>query len=154
MKNELFDPHKSSIGELDANLVALLAYLVATVVGWIPIIRYVAWLAPLILFYMEKQSGLVKFHAMQAFVLNVLYAVLAFVVSVVIAGILGVGSISAPTAIAAVGVAGILGLISLVISIALLIITIIAMMGAYNYKETHIPIIGEIAEKLTHSLGK
>lgn len=154
MKNELFDPHKSSIGGLDANLVALLAYLVATVVGWLPIVRYVSWLAPLILFYMEKQSRLVKFHAMQAFVLNVGFAILYFLISVVVGGILGVGSISAVTALAAAGIAGIIGLITLLISLALLVLTIFAMMGAYGYKETHIPIVGELAEKLMLSLDK
>lgn len=154
MKNELFDPHKSSIADLNANLVAVLAYLAATIVGWLPVIRYVAWLAPLILFYMEKQSRLVKFHAMQAFVLNVFSAVLQFVVSVVIAAILGVGSITTITAVAAAGVAGILSLITFVIAMAALVLTIIAILGAYKYKETHIPIIGDIALKLMDSLGR
>ncbi|NLF21130.1 MAG: hypothetical protein GX588_06935, partial [Clostridiaceae bacterium] len=49
MKNELYPPHKSSLGNLDANVLALLAYLAAVVVGWIPVLRYGAWLAPLVL---------------------------------------------------------------------------------------------------------
>ncbi len=154
MKNELLKPHKSSIGDLDANLVALLAYLVATIVGWIPIVRYVSWLAPLILFYMEVKSPLVKFHAMQAFVLNVGFAVLYFLISVVVGGLLGIGSITTVTAIAAAGIAGIIGLITILISLVVLALTIYAMLGAYTYKETHIPIIGDLADKLILSLGK
>lgn len=154
MKNELFDPHKSSISDLNANLVAVGAYLVATIASWLPVIRYVAWLAPLILFYMEKQSRLVKFHAMQAFVLNVISAVLAFVVNVLVAGILGVGSITVITSIAAAGIAGIIGLVSLVIALAMLVLTIIAIIGAYGYKDTHIPLVGDIADRLMVSLDR
>ena len=154
MKNELFNPHKSSIADLNANLVAVLAYLIATVVSWIPVVRYVAWLAPLVLFYMEKQSNLVKFHALQAFVLNLASSALYFIITVVIAAILGVGSITTVTALAAAGIAGILSLITFLVSLAFLVLTIIAMIGAYGYKETHIPIVGDLAENLAIRLGQ
>ena len=154
MKNEVYSPHKSSIGGLNANVMALICYIVSVVVGWIPVVRYVVWLVPLILFFMEKESKLVKFHAMQSFVLHVVSAILSLLVSVVLGGILGVGSLSAATYYAAAGLAGIVGLLTTAISLVILVCAILAMVGAYRYKEPHIPIIGSIAEKLTRSMGQ
>jgi len=149
MKNEIYNPHQSSIGNLNANVMALICYVASVVVGFIPVLRYVAWLVPLALFLMEKQSEFVKFHAMQSFLLHVVGAVLSLVVSVVLGGIVGAGSLNAATFYAAVGIAGIIGLLITVISIVILVFAIIAMVGAYRYKETHIPIIGDIAEKMS-----
>ncbi len=58
MKNELYSAHKSSIGDLNANVMAMLCYIASVVIMWIPVVRYVAWLVPLILFFMEKESSL------------------------------------------------------------------------------------------------
>lgn len=148
MKNEMHAPHGSSIGTMNANSMALLCYVAAIPLGWIPVLRYVAWLAPLALFLLEKQSKFVKFHAMQAFLLQVVSAVLSFLVSVVLGGILGVGSLSAATYYAAAGLAGMIGLLTTVISLIILVFAIIAMVGAYQYKETHIPVLGGIAQRI------
>ena len=76
-------PHKSSLGGLDANLMALLCYVAAFVIGLIPGIRYVAFLAPLALYFLEKGSRFVKFHAMQAFMLQLLYMLLNLILSLI-----------------------------------------------------------------------
>lgn len=148
MKNEIYSPQKSSIGNLNANVMALVCYLASAVVSLIPVVRYVAWLAPLALFLMEKESKFVKFHAMQSFLLHVVSAVLGFLVTVVLGGILGAGSLSAATYAAAAGIAGLIGLLTTIISLAILVFAIIAMVGAYQYKETHIPILGGIAQRI------
>ncbi len=147
MKNEIYSPHKSSIGGLNANVMALICYLVSIPLGWIPLVRYVAWLTPLALFLLEKQSKFVKFHAMQSFLLHMVSAVLSFLVSAVLGGILGIGSISTDTYYATAGLAGIIGLLTTVISLVILVCAIIAMVGAYKYKETQLPIIGGIAQR-------
>lgn len=150
MKNELYPTHKSSLGNLDANVLALLAYLAAVVVGWIPVLRYGAWLAPLVLFFVEKNSKFVRFHAMQAFVLQVISSAIAFLVSVVFGGVIravvdNIYSFAIITSIT--------GLVVTVISIAVSVFAILAMVGAYNYKETHIPVVGGIAENLVKRFG-
>src|SRR5689334_519368 len=61
---------KSSTG-LDENIAALLSY----VFGWV---------SGLIFFLIEKESRLVKFHAMQSILLNVLFGVLGFVLWIII----------------------------------------------------------------------
>lgn len=149
MKNELYQPHQSSIGNLRANAMALICYGASVVLGFIPIVRYAAWVAPLVLFLMEKQSKFVKFHAMQSFLLHVVGAALSLVVSLVLRGIIGAGSLNAASFYAAAGISGVIGLLTTIISIVILVFTIIAMVGAYHYKETHIPVIGGIAEKLS-----
>ena len=148
MKNEIYNPHKSSMGNLNANVMALLCYIASVVVSLIPVVRYVAWLAPLALFLMEKQSKFVKFHAMQSFLLHIVSAVLGFLVSVVLGGILGVSAMSAATYYVATGLAGIISLLTSAISLVILVFAIIAMVGAYQYKETHIPVIGDIAQRI------
>ncbi len=55
---------------------------------FIPVVKYVAWLAPLIIYLVEKNSQFVKFHAMQAFLLNIIGAVLSFLVSIVLGAIM------------------------------------------------------------------
>ena len=148
MKNEIYSPHKSSLGGLNANMMALICYLASIPLGWIPLVRYVAWLAPLALFLLEKESRFVKFHAMQSFLLHMVSAMLSFLVSVVLGGILGISSISAATYYAAAGLAGIIGLLTTVISLVILVCAIIAMVGATKYKETQLPIIGGIARRI------
>ena len=106
-----YQPHRSSLGGLDANIMAVLCYLVTFVGGLIPVVKYVAWLLPLVIVFLEKESGLVKFHAMQAFVLNLI----SFVVTVLITILTVVGAraaVVAGSAVATVGVISVLGVIS------------------------------------------
>lgn len=151
MKNEVYPPHKSSLGNIDANIMALLAYLATTVIGWIPGIRYVAWLAPLVLFFLEKDSRFIKFHSMQAFLLQAVGSIINFILSVIIGGLLStmlfnysnVGAVR-------LGAFGVISIIGLLVSIAITVFAVIAMIGAYQYKETHIPLIGSLAEKFSN----
>ena len=86
------EPHKSSLG-MDANLLAMLAYLVTGVLAWIPGVIYFIWLAPLIVFFFEKNSQFVRFHCMQSVLLFAVNTVLALLVRVVIGGIVTCGCI-------------------------------------------------------------
>lgn len=154
MKNEIYSPHKSSIGGFNANTMSLLCYIASVVVSWIPLVHYVAWLIPIILFFMEKESKLVKFHAMQSFVLHVMSAVLYLLISVIMGTIIGIGAMSSTSYYATAGIAGIVGILTSGISLVILVCAILAMVGAYRYKEIHIPIIGDIAEKLALRMGQ
>ncbi|HNW05022.1 MAG TPA: DUF4870 domain-containing protein [Oscillospiraceae bacterium] len=154
MKNEIYMPHKSSIGGLDANLTALLCYIASAIVSWVPVVCYVAWLAPLVLFFMEKESALVKFHAMQSFLLHAVNAALSLLVSVVLGGILSASMYGAAGAYAAWGAAGIIGILTTVISIVFLVFAIFAMVGAYRYQETYLPVVGGIARTLADRIGQ
>ncbi|MGI6333719.1 MAG: DUF4870 domain-containing protein [Saccharofermentanales bacterium] len=152
MSATIVEPHKSSIGNLDANVMALLAYLVTGILMFIPYISYVAWLAPLVLYFLEKQSGFVRFHTMQAFILNVIN----FLLSTLIGGII-VASISAAahraTSLEDIGsslaVAGVVTVIFTIISIIITIFAIIALVKAYKYQFYKLPLIGNLAAKIS-----
>lgn len=148
MKNMIYAPHKSTIGNLDANLVALLVYFVSTVAGWIPIVKYAAWLAPLVVFFVEKNSRLVRFHSMQAFMLEIFSSILAVIVAIMSAASVMATTTAADGGAAAVATLAIIMVIYIILLIVITVFSIIAMVGAWNYKEKHIPLVGSISEKI------
>ncbi|SHH61657.1 Uncharacterized membrane protein [Sporobacter termitidis DSM 10068] len=126
------NPHRSSLG-MDANTLALLSYVAAFVLSWVPIIKYVAWAAPLVLFFVEKQSPFVKFHAMQAFLLEVVSWVITIVFSVLLFWM------------------PFNGLLAAILNVLLTILAIVALVKAGGYEEYKIPVIGDIADKIRRS---
>ncbi|MGI6161839.1 MAG: DUF4870 domain-containing protein [Christensenellales bacterium] len=151
MNNTAVEAHQSSIGNMQANVMAMLCYVSGTVLGFIPVISYVAWLAPLVIFFIEKESHFVKFHAMQAFLLNLVGVALGLLVSVVLGGIMA-ASVAMATDYAsmtgALGSIAIVGVLTTIISLLILVIAIIALIKAYKYSEYQIPLIGGLAKKL------
>ncbi len=144
MKNEVYDHHKSSIADFDANIVALLAYLIPTVLAFAMYVRFAAWLVPIVVFFLEKESKFVKFHAMQSFLINVIGAVIGIITKLIAALVIAMGSSSIAMFF---GIA--FSLIATLILIGLFVLDILAMIGAYNYKEVHIPIIGNISSNFS-----
>lgn len=140
------EPHKSALGGLDANIMALLAYLITGVLGWIPGVRYFAWAAPLVLFFLEKNSSFIRFHAMQSFILNIISAILAFILRVVVYGAL-YSSFYTGYYYGSWGAIGAVTLIATLISIAITVVAILAMVKACGYIEFKIPLIGSLAAK-------
>ena len=139
------EPHKSSLG-MEANIAVLIAYLGGVVVSWIPVIGYVAFLVPLLIFILEKESKFVRFHAMQGFTLNILGMLLGLIFTIIITIVSGYIAYSSPgTAVALVGATGVLGII---VSLAILVLAIIAVVNGFQYKEYHLPVLGNLAEKL------
>ena len=122
---------KSSTG-LDENIAALLSYVFG-------------WLSGLIFFLMEKDSRLVRFHAMQSILLSVA-AIVILVVFWIVAGILGVvlsyisGLLSFLLWIVTVLVGGVLGL-------AIVVGAIICLVKAFQGQYFKLPVIGNLAEK-------
>jgi uncharacterized membrane protein len=125
---------KSSTG-LDENIAALLAYIFG-------------WVSGLIFFLIEKDSKLVRFHAMQSILFNVLVAIVCFVgwivtiVFILIASQLGdvLGTLASL----------IVGLIWLIIGAGLLIALILCLVRAYQGKFFKLPFIGDLAEKIVN----
>lgn len=124
---------KSSTG-LDENIAALLSY----VFGWV---------SGLIFFLIEKDSRLVRFHAMQSILFNVLIIVLVFVfwiltfVLVLIGAAIGdvIGTIFSLLAT----------LLWLVFSVGILIAWILCLVKAFQGQYFKLPIIGNFAEKFS-----
>ena len=148
------EPHKSSLWNMDANLLALLVYLVPLVLGFITLfsLALIAWVIPLIVFLMEKKSDFVRFHAMQCLVLYIFSFALGIAIIMVAGGtmIISVITDSIVGFISAyIGTIVIYGLVSIV----LLIVEVIAMIKAYNHKEYHIPVLGKLARGFVKPLA-
>ena len=124
---------KSSTG-LDENIAALLSYIFG-------------WVSGLIFFLIEKDSRLVRFHAMQSILLNVLILVLVFVfwiltfILVLIGAAIGdvIGTIFSLLAT----------LLWLVFSVGILIAWILCLVKAFQGQYFKLPIIGSFAEKFS-----
>ena len=124
---------KSSTG-LDENVAALLSYIIHFITG-------------LVFFLIEKNSRLVRFHAMQAIILGGLWVVgifvwmFAWVVIAIIAsqlpGLLG-GLLSLVT-----------GLLIFVFFAAVFVGWILGMVKAYQGQYFKLPVIGNFAEKFS-----
>ena len=124
---------KSSTG-LDENIAALLSY----VFGWV---------SGLIFFLIEKDSRLVRFHAMQSLLFNVLFGVIAIVLWIFMAILLVIS-----TQISGV-VSTLISLIATLIWIALVIGVlvgwILCLIKAFQGQYFKLPIIGNFAEKFS-----
>lgn len=69
-----YTPHRSSLG-MDANLAVLIVWFGAFIVSLFEPIAFLAFLVPFLMFFIEKDSQLVKNHALQAmalFIFNLL----------------------------------------------------------------------------------
>lgn len=140
----MVEPHKSSIGGMDANVMAIISYLASIILSFIPYISYVAWLAPLVFYILEKGSSFVKFHAMQGFILNLLGMLIILVITIIFNIIIG-SMIYNWYAIIRMTQA--LGTITLIISIVFAVFNIIALIKAYKYEEYEIPVVGKFARR-------
>jgi uncharacterized membrane protein len=124
---------KSSTG-LDENVASLLAYLFHAVSG-------------LIFFVVEKNSRLVRFHAMQSIILTGVFVVvgtalwiLSFVIGII------VGYISSLLGFL---VSVVIGLIGLVFLIAMFVAWVLCMIKAYQGQFFKLPVLGNFAEKFS-----
>jgi len=124
---------KSSTG-LDENIASLITYLAG-------------WVSGLIFFLIEKDSRLVRFHAMQSILLNVTFGVAAVIFVVVISVLVIVlGMISDSLA----AIASLLsGLLWLVLGLGILLVWILCLIKAYGGTMYKLPIIGNYAEKFS-----
>jgi uncharacterized membrane protein len=123
---------KSSTG-LDANIAALLAYLLGLLGG-------------LIFFFMEKNSRFVKFHAMQSILFNVLVAVVTIAVFILFA-ILGAISVAMEGGIIVTILWGLVSLVCVVFYLGVFIGAVLLLIKAFQGQTFKLPIIGNMAEK-------
>lgn len=154
MTNKTVEPHKSSIGGLDANIVALLAYVAAAAIMLIPNLGYFCWIVPLIAYFIENQSDFVRFHALQSFVINAIGAILSFIITVIFRGIVLAVIYNPYSLFGAVGAYTVFSYLAGAVSIVILVFSIIAVVQAYKYVEYHIPLINPIIQKVASILGK
>lgn len=127
-------PGKSSTG-LDENIAALLSY----VFGWV---------SGLVFFLMEKDSKLVRFHAMQSILFCVVIAVLGIALWILTFVFFLVGALLPDIMGSLLALLG--TLIWIIFSVALLIGWILCLVRAYQGQLFKLPVIGNMAEKIVN----
>jgi uncharacterized membrane protein len=126
-------PAKSSTG-LDENVAALLSYIFG-------------WISGLIFFLIEKDSRLVRFHAMQSLLLNIVAVILGigiWILSVLLFFIVAMASSTLASLLSML-----VGLLGFVVLIGLLIAVILCLVKAYQGQYFKLPVIGNFAEKFS-----
>lgn len=124
---------KSSTG-LEENVAALLAYVMT-------------WASGLVFFLIEKDSRLVRFHAVQAIILGIVAAVLMFG-SWIIWLIVVIISAMLPDVVGML-LMGVVGLVMFVLFLAILAGWVMGMVKAYQREYFKLPVIGNFAEKFS-----
>ncbi len=126
---------KSTFG-LDANLVALLCYL-------LNIVCYLGLILSILTVIQDKNNRLARFHAWQS--------ILGIPFGIVLGIILGIGIGIAAAIDGAIGFplfSAIVGILGFVVSLAFFIYIVMAAVKGYGGEEYKIPVIGNIAEKM------
>jgi uncharacterized membrane protein len=124
---------KSSTG-LDENIAALLSYVFG-------------WLSGLIFFLIEKDSRLVRFHAMQSLLFNVLVGIVCFVLWVVLFILFLV--VSQISGLMSTLLSIVATLIWVVLLIAILVAWVMCLVKAFQAQYFKLPFIGNLAEKFS-----
>jgi uncharacterized membrane protein len=131
--NQQVTVSKSSTG-LDENIASLLSYIMT-------------WVSGLVFFLIEKDSRLVRFHAMQAILLGGVVTVVGiglWVISLILVIIIGQISGILSTLVSLVT-----GLLALVFFVAVVIAWIMCLIKAYQGQYYKLPLIGAYAEKFS-----
>lgn len=139
-----YEPHVSSIGRFSANIVAAACYAAICLVG--PL----GYAIVFAVFISEKNSGLVKFHAMQALVLGVVQWIIGFILRSVF-GIFPI--LSFVSLLQFLGWMGSIAfaLISAFFSIIFLVLFFLGGASAFRWNAGVMPIIGKIAQAICNS---
>ena len=124
---------KSSTG-LDDNIAALLSYIFG-------------WVSGLIFFIMEKDSRLVRFHAMQSILLNAVALVVGIALWIAWAAVAIVGAMINESLGALFGF--LFGLLIFLFYILLFVGMILCLVKAYQRQYFKLPVIGNFAEKFS-----
>ncbi len=136
------EDHNSSIGNLKANQICLIAYIGGALLSFIPFMRYFAWVVPLVIYFLEKQSNFVRKNAVQATGLYAVTSLVLFVINIVIYEIVFSNLWYNPyTVLASLATISAISVVFLLIITAITIITLIKL---WKYEEYTIPLIGKL----------
>ncbi len=159
--NGKIQPHKSSIGDIDANIMSIIAYLGGGLLTFIPVLKYFSWAVPLVIFILEKKSAFVKKNAVQALILQLASSIIMFILYVIVGGIIrgrgvyngniygyynNLGGVFSGLAI--------IGTIATIVSILFGVVAIIAIIKAYGYENYSLPLIGNFTKGIEKKLEK
>ena len=149
MNKTVFQPSKSKIADIDAKYMILIAYLGMGILGILGNAGFVAWVVPLIIFFIDKENKFIAFHAIQAMLLGIISAIVSIILAIIIAATITSAFMGNPYAWGAGwGATMAISAIGIVVGIVILIFAILAMINGFKYQIYEIPLVGKWAEKI------
>ncbi len=132
--------HGKSVFGLDANIVAMLCYLLSLICA-------LGLVLSMITVVLEKSNKLARFHAWQSILLSIIILLLSVAYSSIgFLAVLGDGKESTSLSLL---IGFVFWLISLGISLTIFVFMIIAAIKAYNGEIYKIPLVGEYADRFS-----
>ena len=144
--NQIYDAHKSSVMDTDANIVALAVYLIPLIGDFVHL-GIISWVFPLVLLFIEKKSPLVYFHAVQSLVMQAVVTVFS-IISVVLT-VLSAGSsvLLGFNLFGAIGLIGIFNILIILVNGIMIALEIVGVIKAYGWEAYHLPFFGTFVRK-------
>ncbi len=151
MKYENHAVHDSSIGNNSAGIMSVLAYSLGTMLLFLPYVKYVAWLVPLIIYLKERKSRLVMFHAMQALVLMITTYILVISFTVLTFGLThGANFVGKLFELSKDYAINMNSYITWTV-IIYVFLNVVGAIAGLMYKELKLPIFGSIADRIVYT---
>jgi len=140
---------------MDANIASIIIFIAMAVVSWIPYLGWVAWAVPLVFFYLEKNSGFVKFQAVTALIIGIIWAAISIVLQIFTWILIPRDIYSAVSYLSGRGWGPwmLLGAISTIVGLAATALSVFLIYSAWGYKQVELPVIGPIAAKVSEKLN-
>lgn len=134
MKFKIYEPHKSTLG-LDANWVSMLVYILPGILSMmIDALSPFMFLIPIVVFFVEKKSQLVKFHSLQ----YILMSLFSTVCNLLLVGLGMAGGIAFLIAYYT----------SIFLTYVLFGLLLFSMYKAFQWRSWRVPVLGKFASKI------
>ena len=143
--NKIYDPHKSSLFDLNANIVVLIVWWGAVVINWLFDASYLSFIIPLVFLLFEKKSPLVREHAGQALIVNIFSSVIGIIIAILTLISSGTSIVFGSIGLSVIFLS-FFGVIAVIIDITILVLSIIASIKGWSFEEFEIPLLGPIGK--------
>jgi uncharacterized membrane protein len=151
MDNKENQSHKSSFFDMGANKLVIIMLIIISVLFWISYVKYFAWIIPILIFLIEKQSKLVKYYAVQTFFICILRAVISLLLSLIgyVISLKDLQGMSTDAANRWLSAAVLPSEIDIFVGIGFIVLVLYLVIRTSEYARIKLPLIGEIAENIS-----
>ena len=148
---------KSSIGEMDANVILIIMYISSLVLYLLPGVCYFSWVVAMIVYIFESKNEFVKKQAGQAimlFLVGSVFSLIMYLVQLALVPVTYIQYADITLAGFRLFLSSLVGTIYVIVTIIIFILSIIASIRVYNYNDYTMPIIGDYLDKFRLLLDK
>ena len=151
MKTTIVQPHKSSLG-MDANVACLLIGIAMVILLWLPYASWIAFAAPLVFFFAEKNSRFVKYVAASVLFIAIAGSAIAIIIQIIRWIVIPRFSWTTYVYSGSWAAWRTFGVILYIIDGLITLLMAYVVYMAFTYKQIELPIVGPIAQKASEKL--